>query len=290
MTDVTDSTSQPEPGAADSDDLHRAVSGRRRWLRRGGVVVGSAASLAVGAVLGGVFEGIPVLFPPAAPASHGPRLAASGGGWRELPVALSDAELPAAPPPRPTPVVATGTAVPGDVGTVQSPPPPAAGPTSSLPPAPTGTLPSPSVPVPLPSTGAPASGSSTGSSCSACSTLQQTTAPLQSGLGAIPAVGGTLSGAVGTVTSTAGGLVQTATQVLGGSTGTSSTGTSSTGTQSTGTGSTGTGSSGTSSSTTSSGTGGSGTTVAVPGTGASVTVGGSGSSGGVQLGPISIQP
>lgn len=55
------------------DELIRA-RGRRRWFGRGGLAVGGAASLAVGAVLGGVLEGVPVLLPPTASASAAPQV------------------------------------------------------------------------------------------------------------------------------------------------------------------------------------------------------------------------
>ncbi len=276
MSDTFDSTPQPEPQAADHD-LPPSAS-RRRWRRRSGVVVGSAASLAVGAVLGGLFEGIPVLLPPAAPVSHGPRLAASAGGFGQLPLALSDVALPATPP-RPGPAAsatrrgAAGTAgqAPAGFGSTSG------APTASHPAAPAGTARLPTWSVPVSSTGAPAGASGAGSTCSACSTLQQVTTPLQDGLGAVPGVGGTLSGAVGTGTSTVGGVLQTGTQALGaGSTG--------------GTTGTGSGTSGVAGSSTASGAGGSGTTVAVAGTGVSVTVGGTAPSGAVPLGPLDLQP
>jgi hypothetical protein len=47
----------------------RAVS-RRRWFSRGGLLMGGAASLAVGGLLGGALEGIPVLLAPPAAASR----------------------------------------------------------------------------------------------------------------------------------------------------------------------------------------------------------------------------
>ncbi len=55
------------------DDLIRS-RGRRRWFGRGGLAVGGAASLAVGAVLGGALEGVPVLLPPPASASAAPQV------------------------------------------------------------------------------------------------------------------------------------------------------------------------------------------------------------------------
>jgi len=55
------------------DDVIRAT-GRRRWFGRGGLAVGGAASLAVGAVLGGVLEGVPILLPPPAGAAASPQV------------------------------------------------------------------------------------------------------------------------------------------------------------------------------------------------------------------------
>lgn len=55
------------------DELMRARV-RRRWFGRSGLAVGGAASLAVGAVLGGALEGVPVLLPPPASASAAPQV------------------------------------------------------------------------------------------------------------------------------------------------------------------------------------------------------------------------
>ncbi len=61
------------------DDVMRAKT-RKRWFGRSGLVVGGAASLAVGAVLGGVLEGVPVLFPPSTGAVSLPHVTSDSAG------------------------------------------------------------------------------------------------------------------------------------------------------------------------------------------------------------------
>lgn len=61
------------------DDVMRAKT-RKRWFGRSGLVVGGAASLAVGAVLGGVLEGVPVLFPPTTGAASPPHVTSDSAG------------------------------------------------------------------------------------------------------------------------------------------------------------------------------------------------------------------
>lgn len=55
------------------DELIRSRA-RRQWFGRSGLAVGGAASLAVGAVLGGVLEGVPVLLPPTSVAAASPQV------------------------------------------------------------------------------------------------------------------------------------------------------------------------------------------------------------------------
>jgi hypothetical protein len=79
--------------AAALDDT-AAVSPARRWLSRSGIVGGSAISLAVGAVLGGVLEGVPhLLAPPAASGSF--PVAGAGGGSAQAPAQLAAARTAA---------------------------------------------------------------------------------------------------------------------------------------------------------------------------------------------------
>lgn len=61
------------------DDVMRSRT-RKRWFGRSGLVVGGAASLAVGAVLGGVLEGVPVLFPPTTGATSLPHVTSDAAG------------------------------------------------------------------------------------------------------------------------------------------------------------------------------------------------------------------
>lgn len=93
----------PEPGQAPG------AAARRPWLRRSSVVAGSVASLAAGALLGGIFEGVHALLPSASTES-GPTLAHPGGA---VPWQLADAVMPAAASrsvPAPTRAVASSVA------------------------------------------------------------------------------------------------------------------------------------------------------------------------------------
>jgi hypothetical protein len=71
-------------GTTDAEVLR---STRRRWMGRSGIAVGGAASLAVGAVLGGAFDGISPLLPPAS-AVASPKLVSGSGS-----------QNPSGPPP-----------------------------------------------------------------------------------------------------------------------------------------------------------------------------------------------
>ena len=66
-----------EEGAGLDDLL--SPSGIHRWLGRGGIAIGGAASLLVGAVFGGILESVPVLLPPPAAAVSSPHIDSGGG-------------------------------------------------------------------------------------------------------------------------------------------------------------------------------------------------------------------
>lgn len=66
-----------EEGAGLDDIL--SPSGIHRWLGRGGIAIGGAASLLVGAVFGGILESVPVLLPPPAAAVSSPHIDSGGG-------------------------------------------------------------------------------------------------------------------------------------------------------------------------------------------------------------------
>jgi hypothetical protein len=91
------------------DDVLSPKGAIRRWVGRGGAAVGGAASLAVGAILGGAFEGIPVLLPP--PAAAAVPAAAVPGLPADTPLQLaagltSFPGLPQLPAQVPAPVTA----------------------------------------------------------------------------------------------------------------------------------------------------------------------------------------
>jgi hypothetical protein len=62
-----------EEEGADLDEI-LAPKGIQRWLSKGGLALGGAASLLVGAVFGGILESVPVLLPPPAAAAATPSI------------------------------------------------------------------------------------------------------------------------------------------------------------------------------------------------------------------------
>jgi len=95
-----------EEGAGLDDLL--SPSGIHRWLGRGGIAIGGAASLLVGAVFGGVLESIPVLLPPPAAAVSSPHIDSGGGAGlpANTPWSLAANAVPAVQAtPQPAPAI-----------------------------------------------------------------------------------------------------------------------------------------------------------------------------------------
>ncbi|MDA8268646.1 MAG: hypothetical protein M0Z63_12130 [Actinomycetota bacterium] len=203
-----------------------AAAVHRRWLGRSSMVVGGVASLAVGAILGGVLEGIPVVLQP-------PATAAGAGSISPLhrhalgsvaDTAARALAVPAAAHPHvttPAPVTRSATsaspspATGGAADGVGTPPV-----VSSVPNGSGGgsVLSEPALPVPGLGTGAtssPARSTTAGSAsaCSPCQAAAPVTSTLLQAVSTIPVVGGILSGVVGTV-GTGTGTLGTATQGL----------------------------------------------------------------------------
>jgi hypothetical protein len=110
------------------EDLLMPRHGVRRWFGRGGAAVGGAASLAIGAVLGGAFEGIPILMPPPVAAASVPQ-AVSGlpasTPWALAAGQLSGTGLPPVSSPASLPITLRGgTVIPTPPGGGNNPPPP----------------------------------------------------------------------------------------------------------------------------------------------------------------------
>lgn len=215
----------PPAVAAVEDAIHR-----RPWLTRSSVLVGGAASLAVGALLGGILEGVPVLLPPPVAAASGAGVPVIKGNLaaaaqtvaHSLPALVSHLG-PVAPPGGGAPadpvapvVRAAGSGL-GGGGLVPSLPVPTVLGGSG------GGAPAPNLPVPpVASTpqgttqGGGGNGGAT-STCSLCGALAPVTSTLQQAAGNLPVAGGTVSGALGSTLQTVSGVLGSAT---GGSAGT----------------------------------------------------------------------
>jgi hypothetical protein len=145
-------------------------TGRRRWLTRGGIVTGGVASLAVGAVLGGIFQGIPVLLPHGhhngalqVTSRAGIQLAASAEQAAYGTPATAAGVVAALAPPAavplstlgagPTSTAATPSAAKSPVPSVAAPPP--APIVMATTPTPTTPAPNPTSPTPEPSPSTP---------------------------------------------------------------------------------------------------------------------------------------
>ena len=101
-----------EEQGVDVDDIV-TPKGLHRWLGRSGIALGGAASILVGAVFGGILEGIPVLLPPPAVAASAPLPAGTGLPLSAVnPWSVAASVLPAAPAAPPTSVPNPGTLVP----------------------------------------------------------------------------------------------------------------------------------------------------------------------------------
>lgn len=218
-------------GQAGSEEADRLPAGpSRRWLARGGVVTGGIASLMVGAVLGGILEGVPVLLPHH---NHSSALRVQSRPGIDQPLALEDAAaysplsapippmLPALTAPAAAPNVtsrpAPAPALPG------APSAPALASTPTAVTAPAAATPSGSAapqPATPPTTTPPTTAPSTSGGGS--STPPTTTAPLQNLISStvttvtqtVGTVTGTVSGTVGQVTGTVGSVVTTTTTTL----------------------------------------------------------------------------
>lgn len=245
-------------------DTGKAAPGGRRWLTRSSVVAGGLASLAAGALLGGILEGVHALMPAAD--GHGPTLARTtdaSAPWR-----LADAVLPGGPLPLASsvPAAAAAQTVLGEPGQPLTAPTTAVAPGATtggslpvLPPSPAGTGSASSATVTGPVTG----GGSGSGGCALCVDGTPPSLPV----GSVPVVGPALGPVVSTVTQAATGAASTVLDTVSGATAPV-------------TGAVGA-ATGTSSSS------GSGATVPVAGLG-SVTVGGDGSGTSVTAGPVSV--
>src|SRR5579872_2006264 len=105
-----------EEGAGIDEIL--APKGIQRWLGRGGLAIGGAASLLVGAVFGGILESVPVLLPPPAAASAMPSVV------NGLPVSSVLTQIADAAPAPAASVVAPVTAAASSAGNLVSVPTP----------------------------------------------------------------------------------------------------------------------------------------------------------------------
>jgi len=181
--------------AVDGVDVVRDDTGGRKWLGRGGVVGGGAVSLAIGAVLGGVLEGVPHLLGPSATGGAVPM--SVGGGSADTPTRLASGSTTpsgdypwsaAFDPVYPMSVVSalssagsvTGSSVPSGVSPATGSPAGGAG------------------PVAAPGNGVVVQGAQTpdaaGTPCDAsCTALQG----VGQAVSQVPGVGGPLSGALG---------------------------------------------------------------------------------------------
>ncbi|MHB1503352.1 MAG: hypothetical protein ACYCTL_05495 [Acidimicrobiales bacterium] len=169
-----------DDGPSNRRARREAARRTKRWLGRGGVVAGGAASLAVGALLGGMLDGIPIAFPsPAAvsptsaPVSTMPSIASlalAADRWTGF-------RLPVAGVPAAVRHLATSSAASG------SPATPTGSGSAGKVPASTSVLVPVSVPVNLPtvSTGVPASGGTTGEVARAGQGSSAPTAPTGTG-------------------------------------------------------------------------------------------------------------
>src|SRR5579884_472047 len=99
-----------EEEGADLDEI-LAPKGIQRWLGKGGLALGGAASLLVGAVFGGILESVPVLLPPPAAASATPSVVNGLSVGSVLTQVADAAPAPAAPA-----VAAVAAAVPDAPG------------------------------------------------------------------------------------------------------------------------------------------------------------------------------
>lgn len=120
-----------EEGAGLDDLL--SPSGIHRWLGRGGIAIGGAASLLVGAVFGGILESVPVLLPPPAAAVSSPHIDSGGSGAglpANTPWTLAADAVPAVQvTPQPAPAI--GAPAGSNFSTVATPTLPSAGKTST---------------------------------------------------------------------------------------------------------------------------------------------------------------
>ncbi|MHB8682515.1 MAG: hypothetical protein ACYDA2_10540 [Acidimicrobiales bacterium] len=195
-------------------------SGLHRWLGRGGLAVGGAASLVFGALLGGALESVPVLLPPPASAAGAPEVLPNGLPVT-APLELAANVLPGFVVPAPVPAaqqVANTLATPPAVGA------PAAGTIVKSGPAPAPSKPvvhlpapppsSPSNPTPPPSSPVTSvvqtvTGDLGGAVSSVTGTLQQTvTLGAPSVSSPVTGIVSGVSSTVNKVGSTVGGLTQ----------------------------------------------------------------------------------
>lgn len=106
-----------EEEGADLDEI-LAPKGIQRWLGKGGLAIGGAASLLVGAVFGGILESVPVLLPPPAAAAATPSIV------NGLPVSSVLTQVADAAPAPVAPVVAAAASAASNGGNLVSVPTP----------------------------------------------------------------------------------------------------------------------------------------------------------------------
>lgn len=220
-----------------------AAAHRHPWATRSGVVVGGAASLAIGAVLGGVLQGITVHTPADGGASRSVRVAAAGGGTLAtladhavvaLPVVAAHASGPLAPTAEARPSVpsssAAGTPAHGSVPVHVVSAPVSVPTVTASEPIPVLSAPAGGSTTPPTSTrstdpgSSGAGGSGSGSTCGLCSAVGTVTGTLQKVTSALPGVGGTVSGVVGAVGGSVSGVLGTVSATVAGATGSASSG------------------------------------------------------------------
>ncbi|HUY63597.1 MAG TPA: hypothetical protein VMV14_03680 [Acidimicrobiales bacterium] len=187
-----------------------------RWLGRGGLAVGGAASLAIGAVLGGALESVPVLLPPPAAAQGLPQVTPKGLP-ASVPWALAANALPGYEVAAPTPAVAAQSSAPAP--TVVSPSRAGSGPSATVavsPPARTPAAPPAVVATPKPSAPA-APAPTTPPACSlpaGCSALSTAVTAATGVVGTVVQSVTAAAPALAPVTASAGSVVSSVTKVV----------------------------------------------------------------------------
>jgi len=188
---------------------------QHRRLARSTVLAGSVASLAVGAIMGGLFQGVPVHLPARTAASEAPTVSPElvhddlAGTARS---ALAGRSLP----PARRAAAAAKTAARSSVRTLTDGREPSAPAASSVSEAGHAGSSHPSVPSVSPVL-APASPTSMAASCQACSATHPVTSTLPQDAGGIPVVGNAVSVAAGVLATTAGAASAGISYLTGGS-------------------------------------------------------------------------